>query len=137
MTGSRRGGRRTVTLLVLCLLVGLAVGGPETASDASSLVATEAAPAAAVVPAEAPSLVQGVVRDVGTDHLHVDIEIVWAPVMQHDVGLRSIAVTPETRFDPPEWSLDTLAPGEIVSVELAGDGHGQLRAITVTVVDPV
>lgn len=76
------------------------------------------------------------VDDVGPDGFEMTVDTVWAPELAFDAGTRVIHVGVHTVFDPPEWNIGNLQPGEDVAVTVADPGADPADATDVTVVDP-
>ncbi len=92
---------------------------------------------AAVAPVEGGEpheVVQGTVTRVDTDRVHVDVRIVWAPVLRADNRTVEVSVGPVTRFVPAAFR-SRLQPGDEVQVSLAAGQHDHPHAQQITVLD--
>ena len=121
---------RRVAVLALGMLV---LTGCAAAEAGDGEVVTAVAPMASGEPHE---VVQGTVTRVEaeTGRIHLDVWMVWAPVLRAERRAVEVSVGPVTRFVPAAFRT-RLQPGDEVQVSLAPGEHDLLHASEITVLD--
>lgn len=120
-------------------ILGLGLGLLMSAGCTAATEAGERTVVAGVAPTEEAGgreVVQGTVTEVDpvTGRVHLDIRIVWAPVLRAEHRRVEVSVDPVTRFVPPTFRT-RLQAGDEVQVSLSPGVHDHLHASEVTVLD--